>query len=208
MLELRDQAEMVRTCLEKRRASLKLQNQAARIKILAERQMGEALSAMKLKGGDRKSKSARETFVAKLKDLGISKNQSSQWQQEASVPADEFERFCHEIDERGDELSSKAFVRSIRAACDGKRRRRRRRTKPTNGHVRHQANGAAARFTDDLAEVRGHIESVDRMFRAICQRNSVHLEKIETREIPRYLRESVKILAEMERRLDSTDRGR
>ena len=203
VLEIREEAEIVRIYAQKQRLGLKLQNHAARIKIQAERRVGEALRALKLRGGDRKSNSHDESLIVRLRDMGIDRNQSSRWQQEASLSQEEFEAFCRDIETRGEELSSNALLRFVRAARGGNRRR----VKPTNGQTRHQSYGATATFGEDLAEVRQHIESVDRMFQAICHRDSSHLEEIEAREIPRYLLEAVKILADMERQLGVVHRS-
>ena len=45
----------------------------------------------------------------------------------------------------------------------------------------------------------------DRMFEAICRRRSTQLKAIEAREIPRYLKEAMKLLREVERHLDVVD---
>ena len=75
VIDIRDDAEVVRSMLQKRRAGLKKLNQAARLKLQAERKLGAALAAMHLRGGDRKSKSGRSTLI--LEDLGITRHQSS-----------------------------------------------------------------------------------------------------------------------------------
>jgi hypothetical protein len=74
--------------------------------IRAERRAGELLREMKERGerqrnrGDRKSKSSDTILISeakspqpvKLKDLGITPDQSSKWQQLANVPTEEFEQ--------------------------------------------------------------------------------------------------------------------
>ncbi len=41
--------------------------------------------------GDQKSKSCDTTLISHLGDLGISKDQSSKWQQLADIPEEQFE---------------------------------------------------------------------------------------------------------------------
>ncbi len=115
VLDIRGEAETVRIYAQKQRLGLQLQNHAARIKIQAERRVGEFLAAMKLRGGDRKSKSHRESLTVQLKDLGIDRNQSFRWQIEASISNEQFEEYCRNVERRGDEISSNAFLRFVRS---------------------------------------------------------------------------------------------
>src|SRR5690348_7246469 len=79
--EIRDKAEAVRHYVKSAALGLVMQNQAAELKLRAERKAGGVLAELCPHGGDRKSKSPKVTLI--LKDLGINKNQSSKWQQEA-----------------------------------------------------------------------------------------------------------------------------
>jgi hypothetical protein len=67
---------------------------ACEIRLRAERKAGQLLAKMPKDGGGRPSKN-RSTdttgSVVKLKDLGISKDKSSQWQKLGAIPQAEFE---------------------------------------------------------------------------------------------------------------------
>jgi hypothetical protein len=91
---------------------------AFRFRSLAKRRLGETIVRMQeageleARGGDRKSKSTASTL--KLRDLGISKDESAQAQAFASVSEEAFERMLG--DAGSEELSDAALLRRIRAA--------------------------------------------------------------------------------------------
>jgi hypothetical protein len=118
---IRDTADTLRHYAASARASLTLQNRAAELKLRAERRAGALLSMMRLRGGDRTPESDADRI--KLKELGISYNQSARWQKEASVPEDVFNAFVEETIRTGNELSSASLLRiaSHQAALNRKR---------------------------------------------------------------------------------------
>jgi len=61
------------------------ERRACEIRLRAERKAGQLLAKTIKKGGDKKSKSAETTSI--LKPLGISKDQSSQWQKLGAMPS-------------------------------------------------------------------------------------------------------------------------
>jgi hypothetical protein len=69
------------------------------------------------KGGDRKSKSTAPTLI--LPDLGISRDESSNWTKLAA--ADIFDAVVTEIEESGDELTEAAVLRAIMTGDRGGR---------------------------------------------------------------------------------------
>ena len=85
---------------------------ATEIKVRAERRTGELLDEMarngqrKTDGRPRNKRSSREDRIPELKDLGISKNQSSTWQQLATIPEPEFERRLAKASEHVETLQS------------------------------------------------------------------------------------------------------
>src|ERR1700704_1282765 len=75
--DLRDKAAAARHYAQSAALGLKIQNQAAELKLRAERRAGQLLSEMAPHGGDRKS-SCHDGNL-KLADLGINSQQSARW---------------------------------------------------------------------------------------------------------------------------------
>ena len=86
----RDKFEAARAYARSAAMGLEAQNRAAEMKLRAERKAGELLTAMRLHGGDRRS---RRRARLRLEKCGISHGQSHRWQLEALVPEDEFEHY-------------------------------------------------------------------------------------------------------------------
>jgi hypothetical protein len=85
--DIRDKA-LALEVYAKQAQNIEAERQACEIRLRAERKCGELLRAMdKLKGRPEKASSD-----VRLSDLGISHNQSSQWQKLAGVPPDLFEQ--------------------------------------------------------------------------------------------------------------------
>ncbi len=99
-----DLAEAARVYARQARLGLEAQNDAAELKLRAERRLGELVAALpKQDGGDaaRARSQAGTELPPRLGDLGISKNQSSRRQAIAAVPQPVFEHFVAEVRERG-----------------------------------------------------------------------------------------------------------
>lgn len=91
--QIADVAEAARVYLERTNASVETVNRAAEIRTLAERQMGAFLKQMpKATGGDAtRARSGTTTEQpARLRELGISKDQSATAQKLAEIPDEEF----------------------------------------------------------------------------------------------------------------------
>lgn len=102
--DIRDRAEAIRCYVKQQGEGIVIQNQAADLKIRAERRAGELLAAMEMRGGDRKSGS--KLHDATLKDLGIEKTQSHRWQAMAAVPEGVFEAHVADVVASNKELTS------------------------------------------------------------------------------------------------------
>jgi site-specific DNA-methyltransferase (adenine-specific) len=101
---IRDVAEAARIYARQARLGLEAQNDAAEIRLRAERKLGEILAALpKQDGGDAaRARSHDATEVPpRLGDLGISKTQSSRWQAIAAVPEHVFDRHVADVREQG-----------------------------------------------------------------------------------------------------------
>jgi hypothetical protein len=90
-------------------------NDAAAVRIEAQAKAGELLRAM-AKRGERSSgrtylESQRATPAQKLEDLGVSKSESSRWQQVAAVPADTREAYVEDTKEAGGEVTTSGLLR-------------------------------------------------------------------------------------------------
>lgn len=104
---------------KERGLGLKQQNEGAEFKLLAERKMGELLLAMR-KRNDRKinlRRGAEVTTVtsgnSSLKELGISRVQSSRWQQLAEPPMSKFEQVLEMLRKAEQDLTTSASRRAL-----------------------------------------------------------------------------------------------
>lgn len=157
---VRDQAEVVRQCAKAARLGLELVNEAAEIKLRAERAAGKTLAELKMRGGDRRSPNQTERI--KLDSLGVSQNESTRWQQEASISDEQFEQFLetHRIQRR--EITSAALLRAARAGSPPRHTR----AKPTYRTVTVPAapisqSAQLPRATaDQFEEIHAHLETI------------------------------------------------
>src|ERR1700674_281027 len=97
-------AEAARIYARQARLGLEAQNDAAEIRLRAERKLGELLAEMdKHRGGNVNRSQAATGWnkPARLHDLGISKSQSSRWQAIAAVPEHVFDRHLADVREQG-----------------------------------------------------------------------------------------------------------
>lgn len=110
--EIHDKSEALRIYCKKAGLGLELQNKCAENKIRVERRAGELIPEQFPHGGDRKSSWTESNL--KLEDVGISENQSSNFQKIASITEKKFEEHIADIiknDEK--ELTSAGMMRLI-----------------------------------------------------------------------------------------------
>ena len=108
---IRDAAKAAQVYVKAARRGLEVQNRAAVIRIQAERKAGQWLADLKLRGGDRKSKSKGRRAPLKLEHLGITRDESKRWQKEASVSEEDFQKYVAASNQRAREVSSAGLIR-------------------------------------------------------------------------------------------------
>lgn len=116
ILHIRDIAEAARVYAQAAKLGLENQNEAAEVKIRAERKAGEMLARMPKNegvrlGGNTMLPPGNEPT---LSDLGIEKMQSSRWQTIASLPDEEFEEHIAETKAERKELTTASVLRIAR----------------------------------------------------------------------------------------------
>ena len=89
--QLRNQAEAYRYALRQAKESPEVIRKAEEIKLRAERRAGELLKKIIFISNQYESQSNGTTTT--LKEIGVSKDQSSKWQKIASIPEEKFENF-------------------------------------------------------------------------------------------------------------------
>jgi hypothetical protein len=115
---LHDQAVALQHYTQKRKYALSVQNDAAEVALRAFRRMGELLPAHVHPGNPQLSS---HTTIG-LKDVGISRDQSSQSQQIAALPAETFDTYIAETKASGHELTTKGVYELARAHSKAARR--------------------------------------------------------------------------------------
>jgi hypothetical protein len=125
---MRDQAEAVRHYAKTAARGLKFQNEAAVVKLKAERRGGQILNDMAPHGGDHKSNGGDGHL--KLTELGINRNQSARWRQIAAVPEEVFQRYIVEANDREEEITDSGLLRFARQQA----------AQPSNGRPRRHAS--------------------------------------------------------------------
>lgn len=110
-------AEQYQYYAKKQRLGHEAINHGAEIKLRAARRMGEVLEDNPIRPGGNGSNQYEQKYpggtIAKpvLSDIGLTKKQSSQFQQIASIPSDIFNGHITEIKEKGQELTTAGLLR-------------------------------------------------------------------------------------------------
>jgi len=132
---IRDAAERLRMYLKQSKESLEMQNDAAEIRLRAERKAGEMLKEAAEKGerarpGNNQHQKGSDAMSPppNLEEVGITRKQSSRWQSIAAIPEDIFEQVIRETKEANREPTQRALlkvIREIRGEAPGKRHKMR-----------------------------------------------------------------------------------
>jgi N6-adenosine-specific RNA methylase IME4 len=106
----RDQAAAVRHLLREQGYARDIQEQAAELKLRAERRLGELLAALPKRHGARPADAGSHS-VTPVSTLGIGKMDSSRWQRIAAVPSEVFEEHIARSKDAGQELTTAGLLR-------------------------------------------------------------------------------------------------
>lgn len=112
--ELRDYAsagEAMRVYASQARLGADMINRCVEIKIRAERRAGQMLAEMEMQKPGEYQRSHTATVAPSLSDLGITKTQSSRWQQMATVPDEAVEKHIASIRAAGEKLTSGSVLK-------------------------------------------------------------------------------------------------
>lgn len=123
--DVADKAKAVALYLRSRDASIESQNDAAEIRLRAERRLGELTSELPKQHGARgkagpgrgKNGVAQSDSVLSpptLAEQGIKKQDAAKWQQLAKIPEKKFEKFVEETKAKGERLTSSAPLKMVR----------------------------------------------------------------------------------------------
>lgn len=110
-------AEQARRWAKRARLGREAENHATRIRIEAERKAGQILAEAPKHPAGRPSENRSDhptDLPPRLSDLGISKQQSSDWQRMAAVPDEVFEAHVEEVTSKGDPLTTRGVVEVAR----------------------------------------------------------------------------------------------
>lgn len=185
---LRDEAEIQRVRAKQSRLGLQVHNQAAELKLVAERKAGAILTSLRLKGGDRKSQSRKNTPT--LEELRISKHDSRRWQLQAQVHDTAFYEFVAEMNSAGKELTSAACLRL------SKRHQSLLNSNLKNGNG-FQTDANTSSF-QDLSSVLNRMATVRRILQPLCETGSIRLREIERHILSDHLQEITNLLDEVQ----------
>ena len=125
VFNIRDQAEAFKVYAKKRKASIDARNACGEIVILCERRIGEELEKIELsKGGNpvlfSPSQSSDNDRLADptLRQLGLTKDQSSQFQQLAKVPVAEIKAATKTANAEGREVNRRTILKENKKRKD------------------------------------------------------------------------------------------
>ena len=110
---IRDQAQAMRVWYKQRHLSLEAINDAAELKLWAERRIGEILREMPKAEGGRPTKTGSivEPVSTTLSEIGLDKKQSHRFQAVASVPIGDFQAHLQSTREAGKEITTAAVYK-------------------------------------------------------------------------------------------------
>ena len=124
-LNVADAASMIEGAMKRRGVGVETMNEAASIKLQAERMVGRMLTeaaeqGKRSKGGrPPKTGNGGQLVLDTLDDLGIKKNDSSKWQKMARLSDEDFDELFQECQHNSDELTQALILRIVRQRESG-----------------------------------------------------------------------------------------
>lgn len=121
--DVADRAKAIALYMRTRGASLESQNDAAEIRLRAERRLGELTREQPKAAGARGTganqhrgavATSDRTSVPTLKSQGIDKRDAAKWQQLAAIPEKKFDRFVETTRSKGERITSSAPLKLVR----------------------------------------------------------------------------------------------
>jgi hypothetical protein len=187
---IRDKAEAVRTYARAARLGLAFQNRAAALKLRAERKAGRLLAALKLRGGDRRSKDRRSPL--KLADMGVSRAESKRWQQMASIAETKFCEYLEAMNCQSREVTATGLLRSAKAGKD----------KPLCGPFLSDCemmmtNHRRPVQVETVLELSNHVRLLTEVLRPVCASSNLQLAFPEVKVIGKLLFEMGELTREL-----------
>jgi phage N-6-adenine-methyltransferase len=113
VVRVRDQMEAIRVLCARVKSGLAMQNQAAEIKLRAERKAGTLLAQIeRAKAGRRKNNSsdARTHLQQALQEVGIARDTAFRWQKVAAISKSEFEGYIVQANEAEHEITTAGLL--------------------------------------------------------------------------------------------------
>jgi N6-adenosine-specific RNA methylase IME4 len=109
---IRDKAEAMRAYAKQIKEGLQVQNDLAEIKLRAERRAGEMLKETNIsKNSSNQYMLGRANQPTTLKTIGITKDQSSNWQKIADIPEEQFEEHIIDVKESNKEVTTAGMLK-------------------------------------------------------------------------------------------------
>jgi hypothetical protein len=115
--DIRDKAAAIAAYMRTQKAGTEAQNDAAEIKLRAERRLGQLLAEQEKHKGGRPSKTDDTmSSVPTLREQGIEPKQSERWQAVASVPEEDFEAHLSTVRRNNERITTAALIEDVRRA--------------------------------------------------------------------------------------------
>lgn len=197
--EVRDTAEAARTYAKAAKLGLALQNRAAELKLRAERKAGTFLAALKLKGGNRRSKAQHAPL--KLEELGLTRDQSTRWQLAATVPDEDFERYVRGKNQLGQEVTGAGLLRIAKSLHQRAAAPTRNGELPLSTPPREAVREGRAELLAVVSELKSQCAHLTELLQPLVAGQSPAYKLVERRFIGRLLGDVAQGIQDLERHL-------